>query len=258
VIRSPRCIGNIRLVALLVLGWLRVRRGDPGASDLIDEALALARSSQHLQRLWPVAACRAEHAWTRGRLAEELSLVEEVLALAQRLGYRPAIEELNHWLTIGDGHARGRVDEVRTAFGLSAAGHPDLAAVRWRELGCPYERAVANYLVGTRDSVADAHATLIDLGAAPMRDLAAGALRDLGARVPRGQNRSTRANPYGLTDRELEVLALLPSGMTNAEIGKELFISTKTAGNHVSNLLAKLSVSTRAEAAVIASRLDAT
>ena len=51
------------------------------------------------------------------------------------------------------------------------------------------------------------------------------------------------------------MLALLPSGCTNAEIGEHLFISAKTAGHHVSNVLAKLGVGTRAEAAVVAERL---
>jgi DNA-binding NarL/FixJ family response regulator len=96
------------------------------------------------------------------------------------------------------------------------------------------------------------------MGAAPMRDRSADRLRRLGIRVPRGANQSTRENPLGLTDREVEVLALLPSGMTNAEIGDALFISTKTAGNHVSNVLAKLGVGTRAEAAVVAERLGLT
>jgi DNA-binding NarL/FixJ family response regulator len=58
----------------------------------------------------------------------------------------------------------------------------------------------------------------------------------------------------GLTAREREVLALLADGASNRTIGEQLFISTKTAGVHVSNLLAKLGVSSRLEAAAIAHR----
>ena len=57
---------------------------------------------------------------------------------------------------------------------------------------------------------------------------------------------------YGLTPRELEVLALVAEGRTNREIAQGLFISESTAGVHVSNILGKLGVSTRTEAARVA------
>jgi DNA-binding NarL/FixJ family response regulator len=58
----------------------------------------------------------------------------------------------------------------------------------------------------------------------------------------------------GLTAREREVLRLVAAGRSNGEIGAELFISTKTASVHVSNILAKLGVGARGEAAAIAYR----
>jgi DNA-binding NarL/FixJ family response regulator len=62
-------------------------------------------------------------------------------------------------------------------------------------------------------------------------------------------------NPLtGLTARELEVLQLIADGKSNGEIGAALFISTKTASVHVSNILAKLGVSSRGEAAALAHR----
>jgi DNA-binding NarL/FixJ family response regulator len=57
-----------------------------------------------------------------------------------------------------------------------------------------------------------------------------------------------------LTPRELEVLALVASGLTNAEIAERLVIAPKTAEHHVGNLLAKLGVRSRAEAAAHAVR----
>jgi DNA-binding NarL/FixJ family response regulator len=63
---------------------------------------------------------------------------------------------------------------------------------------------------------------------------------------------------YGLTDREREVLAMVALGRTNPEIAKALFISPKTASVHVSNILAKLQVSSRVEAATMAHRLGLT
>ena len=59
----------------------------------------------------------------------------------------------------------------------------------------------------------------------------------------------------GLTQREAEVLALVAAGRTNRQIGTELFVSEKTASVHVSNILRKLGVTTRVEAAAIAQRL---
>ena len=60
---------------------------------------------------------------------------------------------------------------------------------------------------------------------------------------------------FGLSKRELEVLALIAQGRTNREIGDRLFISQKTVGVHVGNILAKLGVSGRVEAAAVAIRL---
>jgi DNA-binding NarL/FixJ family response regulator len=70
--------------------------------------------------------------------------------------------------------------------------------------------------------------------------------------VARGEA-DDRASPrLGLTDRELEVLRLVAAGRNNRDIAAELFISAKTASVHVSNILAKLGVHTRVEAAAIA------
>ena len=60
---------------------------------------------------------------------------------------------------------------------------------------------------------------------------------------------------FGLTEREREVLTLLAAGRSNTEIGQALFISNKTASVHVSNIVAKLGVSGRVEAAAVAYRL---
>ena len=69
----------------------------------------------------------------------------------------------------------------------------------------------------------------------------------------------TEASPVaGLTPRELEVLQLVAAGRSNGEIGNALFISTKTASVHVSNILAKLGVRGRGEAAALAHRVGLT
>jgi DNA-binding NarL/FixJ family response regulator len=60
--------------------------------------------------------------------------------------------------------------------------------------------------------------------------------------------------PHGLTPRELDVLRLIVDGQSDRAIADTLFISRRTASKHVSTILAKLAVATRAEAAVRAVR----
>ncbi|WP_198664064.1 helix-turn-helix transcriptional regulator [Jiangella endophytica] len=132
--------------------------------------------------------------------------------------------------------------------------------------GPAHLRPFAGYRLG------EAYVLLGDRGAAeePLRRaaddadrLGAGLIRrwidDLGRRArlglppsrPDGQDAGSFA---ALTDREREVLHLVAAGRSNRQIGEELFISTKTASVHVSNILAKLGVSGRGEAAALAHR----
>ena len=91
------------------------------------------------------------------------------------------------------------------------------------------------------------------LGAKPAAEELRERLRTAGVRhVPRGPRSATRGNPFGLTQRQLEILGLLAAGRTNAQIAARLHLSTKTVDHHVSAVLAKLSVHTREEAAEVA------
>jgi DNA-binding NarL/FixJ family response regulator len=66
--------------------------------------------------------------------------------------------------------------------------------------------------------------------------------------------RAAQGDPARLTAREKEILTLVADGRSNGEIGKQLFISTKTVSVHVSNILGKLGAAGRTEAAAIARR----
>ena len=74
---------------------------------------------------------------------------------------------------------------------------------------------------------------------------------DVGIRL----RRDREASRYGLTNREIEILRLLATGMSNQDIAARLFISTNTVKNHVRSVLEKLQASSRTEAVVIGARL---
>ena len=157
---------------------------------------------------------------------------------------------------------------------ISQAGDAALwadATLQWDACGNRYQAAYARWrqaeaLLGSggdRDQVktlvGDAYAVADDLGARPLLEqlqaLARRARIDLDDQPPSEAALNPALERLELTPRELEVLALLASGLTNPEIGAELFISDKTASVHVSRILSKLSVPNRAAAAAIAQRL---
>ncbi len=95
------------------------------------------------------------------------------------------------------------------------------------------------------------------LGAQPAMALVRQRLRQQGiGGIPRGPRLSTRTNQAGLTTRQLEVLRLMIEGLSNAEIANRLFTSPKTIEHHVSAVLAKLGVHTRAQAISAAYHLE--
>ena len=148
------------------------------------------------------------------------------------------------------------VTEVLAPFALQMAGKSAEAAACWRALGCPYEAAWALADRGDESSLREAHAALTRLGAAPAATLVTRRLQELGARgIPRGPRPTTRANPAFLTPRELEVLVLMGEGMANAEIADRLYLSPRTVAHHVSSILVKLGVHSRAEAVRESARL---
>jgi ATP/maltotriose-dependent transcriptional regulator MalT len=139
-----------------------------------------------------------------------------------------------------------------------------------RRAGDPYliayallRRAEAACAAADRESAAPAveeSARLAaGLGAAPLLDevraLARRARLRIDADAPEAEPAGTGIDALGLTQREREVLQLLADGRSNPQIAEALFISRKTASVHVSNILGKLGVASRGEAAAVAHRL---
>ncbi len=213
-----------RFPALVVLATLRTRRGEAGAQELLDEAHEMAQRTKEMQRIGPATLARAEAAWLRGEsLLDEL---RDALALAERIGSTVEQADLELWLW--------RVGERDTP----PPSHP-----RFED---PYGEALALSDRGDVDSLQRAIAILEQLGDNCLVHILRQRLAALGVRGPRP---STRADPAGLTTRELQILELVDEGLRNADIAGRLHLSPKTVDHHVSSVLAKLGVRTRGEAA---------
>jgi DNA-binding NarL/FixJ family response regulator len=177
----------------------------------------------------------------------ELSLQRQDVEHASRFAF---------WLRQG-----GEAARVESAPPLNAQlqdGAVGAAADGFLALGCPYDAALALQTGGVEDKLAAL--TLLDvLGATRVAAKLRRDLREAGLRsIPRGVRASTRASPQGLTSREVQVLDLVASGLSNRKIADELVISIRTVDHHVSALLAKLGLETRQEAARAAMDLGVT
>jgi DNA-binding CsgD family transcriptional regulator len=207
----------------------------------------------------------AEAATDARRLAERYTNALSNLHESARTT-RPQFEaQAAAWLAMGEAEL-GRLEGASNAASWSAA------AAAFAAIPMAYPRAYALWRAGeailaergSRTEAAGLLRTAVelatDLDAVPLlaeiRALAMRARIDLaaeGATVPAADRTN---GTLGLTRRELEVLRLIADGRSNREIANELFISEGTAGTHVSNILGKLGVRGRTEAAAIAHRLS--
>ena len=188
--------------------------------------------------------------------AGDVREAESAAVALDKLGHSSGRALVQAWARLAD--ARVHASAGRVDAGLDAAR---LALTAFGGLGMPYETAGARLVlarllaVGANDVALDEARTAFeafrDLGATRARDEAAELLRELGA--PAGGGPRVAGE---LTAREREVLALVRDGRSNAEIAASLFISEKTAGHHVSKILAKLGVRNRTEAAAAAARAE--
>ncbi|HEX5298919.1 MAG TPA: helix-turn-helix transcriptional regulator, partial [Streptosporangiaceae bacterium] len=257
-----------RLCSLIRLGVIGARRGEPQAWTYLDEAAASADEAGEPQNQVPARLARAEAHWLEGDLAaarREAELAHDAACASSSAWLRGAVAV---WLR-RLGSPRCMEGEVAEPYRLLLAGDPAGAAAVWTRLGCPYDAAMAladasgevpwpetarpetarPETARPETALREALGIVIGLGAHPAARIIRQRLRMLGVRsIPAGPHTATRQRPFGLTRREGEVLDLICAEHTNAEIAAKLFISAKTVDHHVSAILAKLGVPSRAAA----------
>jgi len=249
---QPNISGHL---GLIVLGRLGARRGDPAARALLDEAWRWALRAEEPQRVGPAGAACAELAWLDGDTRAVERFAGAALEAAGPTG-EPWFGGEAAFLLWRVGALDEAPADFEEPYRLSIAGDWAGAAAEWERFGCPYQAAEARWHADDESAVLQALETFDRLGATRPAALLRAELRGRGARtVPRGPRRSTRESPHGLTARQLQVLALLGEGATNAEIAERLVLSTRTVDHHVAAILGKLGVTSRREAAAVAHEL---
>jgi ATP/maltotriose-dependent transcriptional regulator MalT len=221
------------------------------------------RAEGHTRFYWPLLVVAAEaldrcsrtvtadDSDARDRLREQAADLETIAA-TQRVAGASGVAWRQHVATLlasslGTATADDWV-EVASAYAKVDEPFPQgQALLRAAELAANGgDRTEAAALVREASPLADL------LGPGLLRQQVDALARRLG--VDLGPATAGDESAFGLTDREREVLSLVAAGRSNRQIADELFISPKTASVHVSNILAKLGVSTRGEAAALAHR----
>jgi DNA-binding NarL/FixJ family response regulator len=223
--------------------------------------LALLRLSQGKNEAAAAAIRRVAEETTDGfrRAAVLPAAVEILLAVGDRAEASSACRELEE-ISAASGsdmvdamaaHARGAValaeDDAQAALAALRS-----ASQAWQRLRAPYEVARARVLIALAcRALGDDDAAALELDAARAVFEELGAAPDL-ARVDSLAERAPTDDAHGLTPRELEVLRFVAAGETNKAIAAQLILSERTVDRHVSNIFAKLGVSSRAAATAYA------
>ncbi len=241
VLRARPSSAVVRLEALTVLGRVQVRQGDPAASQVLDQARQLAATMQETQRMAWLAAARAEAAWLRGNPAEAMA---EAKGAYETTGRRPIgweLEELDFWMWRG-GVLPDPPPRQESPYAMHMSGNWAGAASAWRQLGCPYEEAMA-LADGDEGAQLAAMEIFEKLGAQPALEI----VRNRLLAIP--QHRIDKHRYGGLTTRERQVAALIAQGKSNREIGESMVVGTRTVETYVTRILNKLGFDSRVQIA---------
>lgn len=232
----------------LVLAAVALRRGESEAvAPNLERMWATARGLEEPMRLLSAGTLLAEVMWMTGR---EDPRVLDLAARFAELGGAPDTRwpaaQLALWLRRLDLPFDVTGVDLPEPFVSSLEGRHAEAAAWWHRAGSSYHEALAWADSDDEEHRARAVGLLDRLGAVAVADKLRRGMREDGlAQVPQRPQTSTRANPFGLTNRQLDVARLVARGHSNADIAAQLFISLKTTEVHVSAVLAKLGVTSR-------------
>ncbi len=240
-----------------VLGLLSLRLGRGGADELLEGAWRKARGADEPLRYFPVLCALAEAMWMTGR--PDPRVTDFAVDNLQRLASSPdaiwAGGRLAVWLR-RLGLLTARPAEIGEPYRMLLEGRHVDAAAWFRMAGDGFAEALALSDSPEPEHRLEAVALLDRLGAIGTADRLRVELRSDGLdSVPQRPRESTRANPGGLTNRQLDVARLVAKGLSNNEIAARLYISPKTADHHVSAILAKLELPNRRAVVVRADEL---
>jgi DNA-binding CsgD family transcriptional regulator len=241
-----------QLLARTVLADLAIRRGDPDAAARLADVAEHAERTGEPQRIVPALELASEWALTNGSPLP-VERIRHVLEQARPRG-RLALW-FGAWARVAGVDVEVDPPPRPTPHTAMLRGDWKAAADAFGEVGWTHDRALMLSLLDDEESLVESIEIARGLGAEPLTRRVAVRMRELGLAVPHGPRESTRANPAGLTARQLEVLSLLAAGLTNAEIADRLVVSPRTAEHHVAAVLTKLGASTRRDAARRASEL---
>jgi len=235
-----------------ILLKLEARRGDslsPKALIIMRDAVPRVNSMSikcHFASLF------AQLAWLDGNLEQCRAEAEPTYKMASQLNYQASglddssFSELSYWMWRAGG-IKEPLAGVIEPYASQIQGDWQAAAAMWENYGCPYEQGMA-LMDGDEAAQLEALDIFEHLGARPIIGILKHKMRAHGIRIPRGPRPSTREHPFGLTTRELEVLAHLSAGSSNHIIAQQLSLSARTVEHHIASILQKMGVPSRNEA----------
>jgi DNA-binding CsgD family transcriptional regulator/tetratricopeptide (TPR) repeat protein len=232
---------------------LRFRLGDPVEPETLTALRAQASGVIFQEVPYPTAVTLAEEAWLQGDLERCRQEAEPMYTAACRLQVPLYMGELGYWMWRA-GAITAPPGGAAEPYATHIAGDWLRAASMWEQIGCPYERGMA-LMDGDEAAQLEALQIFERLGAKPIIEKLKLQLRGQGVRgIPRGPRPSTRENAFGLTARQLEVLACLVAGSTGPAIATKLSLSPRTVDHHIASILQKTGTHSRGEAVALALR----